>query len=100
MDDFKGVMDNSLRMASDLGQSSAELAVNDVPDHWKRIELTAQSLANVLRIKDPKGARKCTFHTHITSRGYWGIQAIKTTTQTTNTPPWVEPPFRRPSTLC
>ena len=67
MDGFEGVMDNSLRMASDLGQSFAELTANDVPDHWKRIELTAQSLANVLRIKDPKGARKCTFHTHITS---------------------------------
>jgi len=66
MDNFEGIMADSLRAASGLGQLLAELALNDVPDHWKRIELTAQSLANALRIKDPKGARKCTLHTPIT----------------------------------
>jgi hypothetical protein len=66
MDDFEGIMADSLRMASGLGQLLAELALNDVPDHWKRIELTAQSLANALRVKDPKGVRECTLHTPVT----------------------------------
>lgn len=66
MDDFEGIMVNSLRTASDLGQLLAELALNDDPDHWKRIELTTQSLANALRMKDPKAVRKCTLHTPVT----------------------------------
>jgi len=66
MDNFEGIMANSLRTASGLGQLLAELALNDVPDHWKRIELTAQSLANALRVKDPRGVRKCTSHTPVT----------------------------------
>jgi len=66
MDNFEDIMADSLRAASGLGQLLAELALNDVPDHWKRIELTAQSLANALRIKDPKGARKCTSYTPVT----------------------------------
>lgn len=66
MDDFKDIMADSLRMASGLGQLLAQLALNDGPDHWKRIELTAQSLANALRIKDPSGVRKCTLHTPVT----------------------------------
>lgn len=60
MDNFEDIMADSLGIASDLGRLLAELALNDVPDHWKRIELTAQRLANALRIKDPTGARKCT----------------------------------------
>jgi hypothetical protein len=67
MDGFEGVMADSLGTASGLGQLLAELALNDGPDHWKRVELAAQSLANALRIKDPKGARKCALHTPITS---------------------------------
>ena len=62
MDDFQGVMNDSLGKASGLGQLLAELPLNDGPDHWKRIELTAQDLANALRIKDPKGVRKYTSH--------------------------------------
>jgi len=67
MDDFEGIMADSLRKASGLGQLLAELALNDGPDHWKRIEITAQSLANALRIKDPKGVRKCTSYTPVAS---------------------------------
>jgi hypothetical protein len=66
MDDFEGVMADSLGTASGLGQLLTRLALNDGLDHWKRIELTAQSLANALRIKDPKGARKCTSYTPVT----------------------------------
>ncbi|KAF9792390.1 hypothetical protein BJ322DRAFT_1028934 [Thelephora terrestris] len=55
MDDFEGVMNDSLGKASGLGQLLAELPLKDGPDHWKRIEVTAQSLANALRIRDPKG---------------------------------------------
>jgi hypothetical protein len=67
MDDLKRTMDESLGKASGLGQLLAELPLNDGPDHWKQIELTAQNLANALRIKDPNGVCECTSHTHITS---------------------------------
>ena len=99
MDDFRGIMNDSLGKGSELGQLLAELSLNDGPDHWKRIELTAQELANALRIKDPKGVRECTSLTVVPTWTFWGIQAIKTITQTTNTPHWVEPFFRRLSTL-
>lgn len=65
MDDFQGIIKDSLGKASGLGQLLAELPLNDGQDHWRRIELTAQDLANALRIKDPKGVRKCTSHTPV-----------------------------------
>lgn len=55
MDNYGDIMNDSLEKASGLGQLLAELPLKDGPDHWKRIELTAQSLANALRIRDPKG---------------------------------------------
>jgi hypothetical protein len=58
MDDFEDIMNDTLGKASGLGQLLAELPLKDGPDHWKRIELTAQSLANALRIRDPKGVRE------------------------------------------
>lgn len=65
MDDLQGIKEDSLGKASGLGQLLAELPLNDGPDHWKRIELTAQSLANTLRIRDPKGVRKCTWNVSV-----------------------------------
>ena len=65
MDNYGDIMNDSLEKASGLGQLLAELPLKDGPDHWKRIELTAQSLANALRIRDPKGVRKCTSHTPV-----------------------------------
>lgn len=65
MDDLEGIMNDSLGKGSDLGQLLAELPLNDGPDHWKRIELIAQDLANALRIKDPKRVRKCTSYTPV-----------------------------------
>lgn len=100
MDDFRGIVNDTLGKGSRLGQLLAELPQNDGPDHWKRIELTAQDLANALRIKDPKGVRKCTLRTPVPPWTFLGIQAIKTITQTTSTQPWVKPIFRRPSTHC
>lgn len=100
MDNFQGIMNDSLGKASGLGRLLAELPLNDGPDHWKRIEVTAQDLANALRIKDPKGVRKCTSNAPVPPWTLWGIQAIKTFTQMTNTQPWVKPFFRRPSILC
>ncbi|KAF9653096.1 hypothetical protein BDM02DRAFT_3153321 [Thelephora ganbajun] len=80
-------MTDSLRKASGLGQLLAELALNDVPGHWKRIELTAQSLANALRIKDPKGV-----HDQHTALGRTFLPQtlntlLKTTFQGEKTPP-------------
>jgi hypothetical protein len=100
MDDFQGIMNDALRKESCLAQLLAELTLNDGPDHWKRIELTAQDLANALRIKDPKGIRKYTSHTPAPLWTFWGIQAIKTITQMTNTQLWAKLIFRRPSTNC
>src|SRR5580692_3167491 len=98
MGDFQGIMNDALGKGSCLAQLLAELPLNDGPDHWKRIELTAQDLANALRIKDPKGVRKYTPHVPLWT--FWGIQAIKTITQMTNTQPWAKQIFRRPSTNC
>jgi hypothetical protein len=49
------LLKSSLHTASNLGDILASLPINDGPEQWSKVELTAQSLANALRIKDPKG---------------------------------------------
>lgn len=55
MADMEDTLKSSLDIASKLGDLLAALPINDGPEDWNIIELTAQSLANALRIKDPEG---------------------------------------------
>ena len=43
---------NAFLASSKLGDLFASLPVNDQPHQWAEIELTAQSLANDLRVRD------------------------------------------------
>lgn len=74
------LLKSSLRTASNLGDILASLPINDGPEQWSQVELTAQSLANALRIKDPKGigitkehGNQRTIHSpQLTSIQLWG----------------------------
>lgn len=55
MADMEDTLKSSLDIASKLGDLLATLPINDGPEQWNEVELTAQSLANALRIKDPQG---------------------------------------------
>jgi hypothetical protein len=49
----------SLDIASKLGDVLATLPINDGPEQWEQVELTARSLATALRIKEPPGIGIC-----------------------------------------
>ena len=49
---MNGAASNAFLASSKLGDLFASLPVNDQPQQWNEIELTAQSLANDLRVRD------------------------------------------------
>lgn len=49
---MNGTTTNAFRASSKLGDLFASLPVNDHAQQWAEIELTAQSLANDLRVRD------------------------------------------------
>lgn len=49
---MNGAATNAFLASSKLGDLFASLPVNDQPYQWNEIELTAQSLANDLRVRD------------------------------------------------